>query len=106
MAVQDAPPAAVVVVGLGETGDGAAASRIANQLRAAGWTAVLDVRERTPNAALRNARTLRAAIYAEPRDGGAAIRWVPLNGDEERHIPIDDLPARIGSNGREIANGK
>ncbi len=77
-----------IVVGEGETGDAARAARIAGVLRAAGWTVLLDVRDRKSNAALKHARGVRADVYAEINTDGTAIRWVPLNGTPERHIPI------------------
>jgi histidyl-tRNA synthetase len=94
-----------VVVGQGERGDAHAAARIANRLRDAGWTVLLDVRERTPNAALRNARALRADVYAEPLGDGTTLRWLPLNGDDERHIPVDGMPAQMSINGRGVSGG-
>jgi histidyl-tRNA synthetase len=83
-----------VVVGQGE-GDGAVhAVRIARLLRDVGWTALLDVRERKTNAALKHARAIRADIYAEPSDDGAALRWLPLNGTAEQRFALasDALP--------------
>jgi histidyl-tRNA synthetase len=96
--------ARTVVVGQGERADGHAAAVIANRLRAAGWTVLLDVRERTPNAALRNARALRAEIYAEPASEGAAIRWAPLNGEAERHIPIAEITQSSGDREGSVAD--
>ncbi len=79
----------IVVVGYGESKDARAAAALAHALRSIGWTALLDVRDRTPNAVIKHARSLRADTYAEPSADGTALRWVPLNGDEEKHIPID-----------------
>ncbi|MCA1669572.1 MAG: histidine--tRNA ligase family protein [Thermomicrobia bacterium] len=79
------PP--TVVVGHGESGAVGDAAMLAQALRAVGWTALLDVRDRTPNAAIKHARSIRAAAYAEPSAGGSVVRWVPLNGERERHIP-------------------
>jgi histidyl-tRNA synthetase len=100
--VRSAP---TVVVGQGERGDARAAALIANRLRDAGWTVLLDVRERTPNAALRSARALRADAFAEPLASGADVRWVPLNGEGERHIPLGDVRSQVGRNGRRAADG-
>jgi histidyl-tRNA synthetase len=89
------PLAPTVVVGQGDAASGAVhAVRIARLLRDAGWTALLDVRERKTNAALKHARAIRADIYAEPSDDGAALRWLPLNGTAEQRfaLGIDDLP--------------
>jgi histidyl-tRNA synthetase len=83
-----------VVVGQGD-GDGAVhAVRIARLLRDVGWTALLDVRERKTNAALKHARAIRADVYAEPSDAGAALRWLPLNGTAEQRFMLatDVLP--------------
>lgn len=84
-----------VVIGQGDHADPAGAARIARHLRAAGWTALLDVRDRKSNAALKHARSIRADAYAEPRDGGDALLWVPLNGAAERQIRLssDTLPS-------------
>jgi histidyl-tRNA synthetase len=83
-----------VVVGQGD-GDGAVhAVRIARLLRDVGWTALLDVRERKTNAALKHARAIRADVYAEPSDDGAMLRWLPLNGTAEQRFMLatDVLP--------------
>jgi histidyl-tRNA synthetase len=88
------PQSPTVVVGQGD-GDGAIdAVRIARLLRDAGWTALLDVRERKTNAALKHARAIRADVYAEPSDDGAALRWLPLNGTAEQRFALarDALP--------------
>jgi histidyl-tRNA synthetase len=94
-AVEDAiPRAPTVVVGQGEDGRMAVeAARVARLLREAGWTVLLDVRERKTNAAIKHARTLRADIYAEPADVGT-LRWLPLGDEPERHIhlALDSLP--------------
>jgi hypothetical protein len=59
-----------------------------------GWTALLDVRERKTNAALKHARAIRADVYAEPSDDGAMLRWLPLNGTAEQRFMLatDVLP--------------
>lgn len=95
-AEEPSPP--TVVVGQGDEADPAGAARIARLLRATGWTALLDVRDRKANAALKHARTIRADAYAEPLDAGIALRWVPLNGAAERRIPLsgDALPRPPG----------
>ena len=86
------PP--TVVVAQGDAGNEVHAVRVAQLLRAEGWTALLDVRERKTNAALKHARTLRADVYAEPTGDGTTLRWVPLNGTPEKHISLasDNLP--------------
>jgi hypothetical protein len=68
--------------------------RIARLLRDAGWTALLDVRERKTNAALKHARAIRADVYAEPSEDGATLRWLPLNGTAEQRFALatDALP--------------
>ncbi|MDQ2786027.1 MAG: histidine--tRNA ligase family protein [Chloroflexota bacterium] len=83
-----------VVVGQGERGEMRDAADLAHALRAIGWTALLDVRDRTPNAAIKHARSIRAAVYAEPAADGRSVRWLPLNGEPERHIPqaMNGLP--------------
>ncbi len=90
-----------VVVGHGESGNMRNAAGLAQALRAVGWMALLDVRDRTPNAAIKHARSIRAEAYAEPSADGSALRWLPLNGDGERHIPIDTevLPRPVEQNG-------
>jgi len=91
--VEDANPRQpTVVVGQGE-GEGmpVEAARAARLLRDAGWTVLLDVRERKTNAAIKHARTLRADAYAEPIAGGA-LRWLPLGDEDERHIHLDTDP--------------
>lgn len=80
-----------VVVGYGEGKDMRGAAALAQALRAAGWMALLDVRDRTPNAAIKHARSLRALAYAEPAADGLSLRWAPLNGEVVRHIPIDQV---------------
>jgi histidyl-tRNA synthetase len=89
------PQSPTVVVGQGDAASGAMhAVRIARVLRDAGWIALLDVRERKTNAALKHARAIRADVYTEPSDDGAALRWLPLNGTAEQRfaIGIDELP--------------
>lgn len=88
------PHLRTVVMGHGDDGDRATAARIARDLRRLGWTVLLDVRERKSNAALKHAQSLRADIYAEPIENGHTLRWRPLNGDDELHIPVgmDHLP--------------
>lgn len=99
-----APP--TVIVGEGE-GDAAAAARLAGALRALGWTAVLDVRGRKAGAAVKQARTARAAAYAEPAAGGAGVRWLPLSGSELIHIPKDDpMPLPPHRDARKGAGGE
>ncbi|HEY8291198.1 MAG TPA: HisS family protein [Thermomicrobiales bacterium] len=95
-----AAPRPTVVVGHGEGGDMRHAADLAQALRAVGWTALLDVRDRTPNAAIKHARAIRAAAYTEPSEDGRSLRWLPLNGDVERHIPLDPqtLPRPIETN--------
>lgn len=84
-----ATPRATVVIGQGESGEQRHAADLAHALRAIGWTALLDVRDRTPNAAIKHARSIRADVYAEPEADGRSVRWLPLNGEAERHIPVD-----------------
>ncbi len=86
----------VVVVGHGEGKDGRSAAALAHALRAVGWTALLDVRDRTPNAAIKHARSLRAHAYAEPSPDGGSLRWLPLTGEPELHIPLDQID-RVGA---------
>lgn len=88
-------PRPTVVVGQGEGADMRRAAGLAQALRALGWTAILDVRDRTPNAVIKQARSLRAAAYAEPSADGCSVRWLPLNGEAERRFPLDSarLPA-------------
>jgi len=85
---RDAAPRATVVIGQGEGGEMRSAADLAHALRAIGWTALLDVRDRTPNAAIKHARSIRADVYAEPSADGRSVRWLPLNGEMERHIPL------------------
>lgn len=87
-----APPP-TVVVGQGEGGTAVEAARAASLLREAGWTVLLDVRDRKTNAAIKHARTIRADAYAEPTDSGG-LRWLPLGDEPERHIHLahDTLP--------------
>ncbi len=101
--IYDALPAAesvieqrpTVVVGHGEGKDVRGAAALAHALRSVGWTALLDVRDRTPNAAIKHARSLRADAYAEPSVDGTTVRWVSLSGEIERHIPLDTLPSPV-----------
>ncbi len=90
-----------VVVGHGEGGETLHAAALAHALRAIGWTALLDVRNRTTNAAIKHARSVRADVYAEPASNGRSIRWLPLNGEPERQINREgeSLPAPAGPNG-------
>lgn len=90
--VLEPPP--TVVVGQGDDVNYTHAARIARLLRAAGWTALLEVRDRKSNAALKHARAIRADAYAEPLGDGSTLRWAPLDGTAERHIRIatDGLP--------------
>ena len=91
----------MVVVGHGVSGDMRNAADLAQALRAVGWTALLDVRDRTPNAAIKHARSIRAEAYAEPSDDGQLVRWVPLNGEPERRLPqaLATLPRPLNLNG-------
>lgn len=78
----------LVIVGIGDGGDVYRATEIANALRAVGWTALLDVRERGTNGALKQARSLRALAYAEPSTAPGAVRWSLLDGSEPRDVPF------------------
>jgi histidyl-tRNA synthetase len=80
------PP--TVVVSQGDGGSAVHVVRIARLLRNLGWTALLDVRERKTNAALKHARSIRADVYAEPSEDGISLRWLPLNGTAEQRIEI------------------
>ncbi len=82
-----AAPRAMVVIGQGEGGEMRSAADLAHALRTVGWTVLLDVRDRTPNAAIKHARSIRADVYAEPLADGRSVRWLPLNGEIEKHIP-------------------
>ncbi len=82
-----AAPRATVVIGQGEGGEMRSAADLAHALRTVGWTVLLDVRDRTPNAAIKHARSIRADVYAEPLADGRSVRWLPLNGEIEKHIP-------------------
>lgn len=86
-----------VVVGQAEGGESRDAADLAQALRAIGWTALLDVRNRTPNAAIKHARAIRAAAYAESSADGRSVRWIALNGEAERHIhkDTDALPSPV-----------
>ncbi|MHB8645518.1 MAG: histidine--tRNA ligase [Thermomicrobiales bacterium] len=84
-----------VVVGHGEGGEPRLAAALAQTLRAVGWTVLLDVRDRTPNAAIKHARSIRADVYAEATSDGRSVRWLPLNGESERRIHLDDEPLPI-----------
>ncbi len=93
----DSPPAPqppTVVVSQGDSAGAVHAVTIARLLRDAGWTALLDVRERKTNAALKHARAIRADVYVEPSEDGASIRWLPLDGTAEQRIRFagDTLP--------------
>lgn len=90
-----AAPRPTVVVGHGEGVGARHAADLAQALRAAGWTALLDVRDRTPNAAIKHARSIRADAYAEPSADGHAVRWLPLNGESERHIHRGEEPLPV-----------
>lgn len=98
----DAPT--VALAGGGNANDFVAAA-IAQTLRASGWRVLVDVRDRTANAALKHARSIRADVFAEVQAGGETLRWLPLNGEEGRVLPVDGLPQSGRATIRDMRDG-